>query len=515
VKAHLLHRDRDFDFGAALPPQHDDLVRDLELSTVLDTMAGGDTFVREVSTKVLLRPLTDPGEVTYRQDVLSDCVAHPEVIREMYALAGDALADKRGFWGLSSRLPQSILAGAVSQLEAFAERLETLRRIADDHVDEVRSEGVAALFAGLRSELDDEYLNSVNRHLRQLRFDRGELLSARLGRDSSGVDYVLRSSGKAPARWKERLGMQPRSSYSFSIAPRDEAGAQSLSDLSSRGINLVANAAARSSDHIGGYFAVLRAELAFYVGCLNLRDRLDAKGEPTTPPVPLAWDRRRFVCHGLCDVALACRSDERVVGNDVDAGDVPLVLVTGANSGGKSTFLRSVGQGQLMAQCGMFVAADNFESALFGGIFTHFIREEDPTMTSGRFDEELGRMSTIAERIRPGGLALFNESFAATNEREGSEIGRQVIRALVESDVTVVFVTHHYDLAHSFEADADRPVLFLRAERSRDFKLVAAPPLPTSFGEDLYHRAGGWLDEDRDGDGEPVSSSPLLSPPTP
>jgi DNA mismatch repair ATPase MutS len=51
-------------------------------------------------------------------------------------------------------------------------------------------------------------------------------------------------------------------------------------------------------------------------------------------------------------------------------------------------------------------------------------------MVSGRLDEELSRMSALADHIRPASLVLFNESFAATNEREGSEIGRQVVRAL-------------------------------------------------------------------------------------
>jgi hypothetical protein len=43
--------------------------------------------------------------------------------------------------------------------------------------------------------------------------------------------------------------------------------------------------------------------------------------------------------------------------------------------------------------------------------------------------------------------------------------------------------------------------LFLRAERqpdgSRNYKLTVKDPLPTSFGEDLYYRLGGWLEEDK------------------
>ena len=123
-------------------------------------------------------------------------------------------------------------------------------------------------------------------------------------------------------------------------------------------------------------------------------------------------------------------------------------------------------------------------------------------MTSGRLDEELARMSTIADDIGPRCLMLFNESFAATNEREGSEIARQVVRALLEAGVRVFYVTHQYDFAESFLLERSPSTLFLRAEREvaghRRFKLAVAEPLPTSFGEDLYLRLGGWLDEDDD-----------------
>lgn len=95
---------------------------------------------------------------------------------------------------------------------------------------------------------------------------------------------------------------------------------------------------------------------------------------------------------------------------------------------------------------------------------------------------------------------LFNESFAATNEREGSEIGRQVVRALLEAEITVFFVTHQFDFAESFHNPQADSTLFLRAERQldgqRSYKLAVAEALPTSFGEDVYYRLGGWLDND-------------------
>ena len=65
-------------------------------------------------------------------------------------------------------------------------------------------------------------------------------------------------------------------------------------------------------------------------------------------------------------------------------------------------------------------------------------------MTSGKFDEEFRRMSTIGRQVHQARL-LCNESFSATNEREGSEIATEIVRAMNEADVRVVFVTHLYE----------------------------------------------------------------------
>ena len=503
MKVYLLYRDRDFNFRADLPVGHDDLIADLELTTLLQAMGAGDKFLLEMSKKVLLAGLQDPEAIRYRQQVLADCLAQPEVIREMYAVAVSALKDKRQVWGYyggTYQTPSSNLSGAVSHLEAYVARLRQLRKIADDHAGKLRSDGLRTLLATLQRDLDDEYFEEISDHLKQLRFRAGVLISARLDRDNSGIDFVLRAPGNTRRRWTERLGIGPRSSYSFTLAPRDEAGGRILEDLTSRGINLVANAAAQSADHIGSYFTMLRAELGFYVACLNLADRLAAKRVPVAIPDPEPPSPPVFSCTDLRDTCLELQSQSPVVGNDVQAGGKSLVIITGANSGGKSTFLRSVGVAQLMMQCGLFVTAGSYRANVTRGISTHFIREEDAGMTSGRLDDELRRMSAIADHLGPHYLMLFNESFAGTNEREGSELGHQVVRALLDADIKVLFVTHRFELAERFRRQQPGATLFLRAERrpdgSRNYKLAAKDPLPTSFGEDLYYRLGDWLDGD-------------------
>jgi len=503
MKVHLLYPDQDFDFAARLPPGYEDLIQDLELPRLFTAMANGDKFLPEISARVLLTRVREPQAIRYRQQVLADCLAQPDVIRQMYAVAAAALEDKRHLWGGyggSFQNPSSNLSGAVSHLAAYVARLRELRQIADEHAGKFSSDGLRTLFATLHRDLDDGYFEEIDDHLRRLRFRSGVLISAQLGPDNSGTRFVLRAPEQARRAWTERLGIGPRTTYSFTISPRDEAGGQILTDFTNRGINQVANAAAQSADHIGSYFTVLRAELGFYVSCLNLADRLTAKGVPTTVPEPAEASSTMFSCADLRDACLELQSNRPVIGNDVQADGKSLVIITGANSGGKSTFLRSVGVAQLMMQCGLFVTAQSYRASPDAGISTHFTREEDPGMTSGRLDEELRRMSVIAGRLTPQSLVLFNESFAGTNEHEGSEIGYQIVRALLDAGVRIFFVTHRFSFADRIRRQCASVSLFLRAERRSDgrrtYRLTVKDPLPTSYGEDLYDQLGRWLDED-------------------
>ena len=496
MKAFLLYRDRDFDPKREPPRNADALTQDLDLNTLLDAMARGDPFLRDIACSALLASLTDLEAITYRQRAFEDCLVQPATVRRLYYLAVDALQVQRKVWGLWGSTPDAILYRSVKFLELLVESLKALRALATEAASEFQSEAFTRFFAMLQSELDDVYFREVAAHLRELKFPRGALLSAELGAGAKGVNYELR---RPPApRWTERIISTGRSSYSFRIAERDEAGFKALETMRGRGINLVANALAQSTDHILNFFTVLRTELAFYVGCLNLRERLLEHGEPLCLPTPLAPEQRALAACGLYDPCLALHHQDRsarVMGNDLGADGKNLIFITGANQGGKSTILRAVGLAQLMAQCGMFVAAESFGASVCHGLFTHFKREEDASMTSGKLDEELRRMSDIASGVTSHALLLCNESFASTNEREGSEIGRQVIRALTESAVRVIFVTHLFDLAQGFSAQRLTSALFLRAERQPDgqrtYRVVEGEPLPTSHGADTYQRVFG------------------------
>ncbi len=474
------------------------LTQDLELDTLWQVMADGDEFLFETAKRAVLSSLTDPDAIVYRQQVLSDCLEHPDVVHQLYDLAIQALDNERQVGGLWFRAsPNSVLHRSVQVLKLHLDVLRQLRRIADEQAASFRSAGFTRLFAMLAAELSDDYLQDVDRHLRELEFKRGVLQSAALGKGLKGRRYVVRTPREQ--RWTERLPFGGRpDSYSFTIPARDENGFKSLDEIRGQGINLVANAVAQAADHVKSFFSMLRLELAFYLGCLNLHGRLTGKGEPVSFPEPVPADQLSLTASGLYDVCLTLHVGDRVVGNDVTADGKSLVMITGANQGGKSTLLRGLGLAHLMMQAGMFTGAESFRASVASGFFTHYKREEDATMEGGKLDEELARMNQIANQITRHSILLCNESFASTNEREGSEIARQIVRAMLHRQIKVLFVTHMYDLAHGFHAQQPGTALFLRAGREPDgrrtFKLAEGEPLSTSYGKDSYQRIFGTVE---------------------
>lgn len=492
MKAFLMYPDRDFDAVQALPWNAESLIQDLELEIVFKTMAQGDDFLDQIARTALLSGLTDADLIRYRQDILQDCLRNPGIVRAIYRLPIESIENKHKRWmGIFSRYPGGILSSAVEMMRMFLDLLVRLRRIADKEANRFTSQGFTRFFAMIRQELDDDFFAEAEAHLKELKFRSGVLLGAQLGPGAEASRYILRKPDRNQP-WIKQLFASKLRECSFRLPPRDNAGARILSEIKDQGINRVANALAQSADHVDSFFDMLRTELAFYIGVINLHDRLTSIGAPAAMPMLAAASQRQHTFSGLYDASLALMTGRPAVGNDLTADGKEMLVITGANQGGKSTFLRSIGQAQLMMQSGMFVPAASFSANLCSGLATHYRREEDASMTSGKLEEELGRMSAIVDHIGPDALVLFNESFAATNEREGSEIARQIVDALLEKRIKIFFVTHLYAFARDFHERRSDEALFLRAERladgSRTFKIIEGEPLQTSFGEDLYRQ---------------------------
>jgi hypothetical protein len=490
MKAHLLFRDRDFDPSSPRPANEADLTADLALDGVLGAMAAGDRFLLATARSIILSPLDNPADIRYRQAVLADVIRNPGAVREIYGIAVEAIEREKHEWGFRAGDRPEASAVALGEGAPDLRRASpATSRTCDSAGDQFKSVGFRTLFDSLADEVGDEYLAEVERHLRRLDRNGGVLMSARLGDGNVGTGYVLRRPHRQSLR--ERI-LGDRSGYEFSIDGRDEGGTQALGELRARGVALAAISLGRSADHILSFFAMLRFELGFYLACSEPSRPAGPAGSIAVLPGSVGAGEVDLTARGLYDPCLCVAGVVPVVASDVDLAGKSLLVITGANRGGKSTFLRALGLAQLMMQSGMFVAADAFRANIATGVFTHYRREEDATMTRGKFDEELSRASAMVDAVGPAHwCSSTSPSPPPTSGRGRRSPDNSSMPSSIPASRSPTSRTCTSWPTRCGRRDGRTPNS-LRAERlpdgRRTFRLIEGEPLPTSHGVDLYRR---------------------------
>lgn len=230
----------------------------------------------------------------------------------------------------------------------------------------------------------------------------------------------------------------------------------------------------------------MKRQVMFLNGCAGFYNRCREKGMYFCMP-----DAEEKAADKLYELSLALQTLTMPVSNTVGFPSYRTIIVTGANQGGKSTFLRSLGIAQVMCQAGMYVPAKAYPLHAYQDIFPHFTRREDATMNMGKFEEELHRMGDILEKSKPDTLFLLNESFATTTEVTAYQIAMDLVHAGMETGRTIWMVTHITTFAKALFGEHNDAVLFLSAGRSVNegevrYRMIEKMPEDTSYGLELY-----------------------------
>lgn len=286
MKTFLMHPDRDFDAAPPAVKQPIPFARDIELGVLLNAAADGDRYLHDVMAAACTGAwANDAATVRYRQEILKDCLANPAVVRQFYAIAIEPFDSERSWdFSLYGRNASAMAGSAVRTLQSSLGILRRLRDTCSANAGGFTSPGFRQFFHTLERDLDDAYLEAVAADLNNLTFRKGVLLSAQVGDGGKGVGTMLRKPQPRDLSWLQAVLSPGGPGYTLQLHPRDNAGAQAFAELQNRGLSLISDALYQSAEHVLGFLEALRAELAFYVGCLNLKDRLDRIGEPIAFP---------------------------------------------------------------------------------------------------------------------------------------------------------------------------------------------------------------------------------------
>lgn len=525
---------------------------DLDVQRIVAAFSAHIDKQKEIYQTICLL-IQDPEVIYYRQDVLEDLLAHPMLVERLESLFPviDSLVQ---YAYRSKQGPESLqdVIWRMGELQNVVDCVQGLEDIFASIGNALNSKGLRLLrekVHALRSHPTVQHLaKELPEIMTTLRACASITIGVNLDASLRPVQAVLLSVHDKPFTDQSFLnklfgfqngqeGIAPLHSvpqrsvegpYALPIAPDLGWAVEPLmvplfADLSMVLKKTTAPIAKRLRQYTevqGRLFITLRRDLMFYLGAVRFIKSLQQRGLPVCRPeiAPMA-DRLCFVRDAYNpNLALRSLPQEKdlavgVITNHITMGPEGRILIlTGPNQGGKTTYMQGIGLVQLLAQVGCFVPGTRAEISPVDQILTHFPLEEQPEAETGRFGEEALRLGIIFDQVSRSSLVLLNESLSSTSSGENLYLAQDVVRILRRLGARVVYSTHLHELAGRVDAlnesvDGDSKIVSIvsspvdpgpadansevpAAAIQRTYKVAARPPLGQSYAREIAARYG-------------------------
>lgn len=481
------------------PAREPEFFRDLHLDRIVTSLVAGRAEYH--LEPLLYAPLTTAHAVDYRHAALRD-LEHPALVETVGAFADGMRAVRAG---LQRTAGHHRLQHRIAFLEAAGTYVRTVRSFADGLMTAPHtSTALAAL------------TDYVTCYVGSAAFEELEADAAGVQAGLRGAAYRLRVSDhrvtvSRPVPGErdyavdvaaaftafsqtDRSGRAKRAPERAELNPVEEAVAERVELLYPEAFAALERFCTRHDPFVDPGLGANDRQLQFYLAGLEWADRLRAAGLPLCLPEVSAVDHEIDVVDAF-DAALAQQrvwDRQPVVLNDVHlTGGERVLVVTGPNQGGKTTFARMVGQLAHLASLGLPVPGRSARLPLPDLILTHFERSELLGDLRGALEDDLVRLRAILAAATPRSLIILNEILTSTTVQDAALLSRRVLTEVMDRDCVCVCVTFLGELAELGPAvvslvsqvDPEDPTI-------RTFKVVRQPSGGPTYAEILARLHG-------------------------
>jgi DNA mismatch repair protein MutS len=423
--------------------------RDLNLDQIVEAITAG----RE---EYNLKPffyirLANPAAVTYRHEVMRDLENEPllqgikSFSSQMRSVRMHLTAAEKGYYKYQNE------AWFLDAAETYCEAVEKL--LHELHQYDPRSRGLLAFRAYLAEYAGATRFQALLQEAKKLKSQLSGIRYCLLIKGSSitvrnydsEIDYsaVIEETF---SRFKQGAVRDYRAKFP-AVSGMNHVEAMVLervARLNPEVFLALDEYCARNKSFVDGTIGDFDREVQFYVAYLEYAEAFKRAGLKFCYPQVSATCKNVSSRNGF-DLALAgklIRENSAVVCNDFSlTGGERILVVTGPNQGGKTTFARMFGQMHYLASLGCPVPGTEARLFLFDQLFTHFEREEDITTLRGKLEHDLVRIHRILQQATPNSLIIINEIFSSTTLKDAVHLGRRVMERISQLDLPCVCVT--------------------------------------------------------------------------
>jgi hypothetical protein len=500
--------------------------RDLDLNTLVRAMTWNRRY-ESVIFQTLAALVTDPEVITWRQQVLLDLLNNPPLLMRLRDLLPQITSLREGNPLLGGRQRSLLLATSdrLAELDLYVTLVQNIAAALNEAQLEAPAMGL--LRDHLDNLLEQDHFERLRQELPELRAPLESIASLTIGvnldtqlHPESAVLLAVndRKIGDMPSLLERLIGVGSGDNLEKGIAPlhqlpreRDQRVLTPLFQDLDRLLNQVAQPVARAlyqySRVSSSTLIALEHELGFFVGAAEFIRELQDRGITFCKPEPLPADDRTTDIHELTNINLAITKHMNPTASNLSfdaAGRI--AILTGPNSGGKTTYLQAVGLAQVLFQAGLLVPAERARLSPVDRLLTHFPRLE--TQQQGRLAEEASRLRDIFQHASAHSLVLLNETFSSTSSSEAMYLAQDILCGLRSIGVRGVYATHFVELVDHIDSmrqtvtgSSELFSLVAGVRQTEDgrvvptFEITRGSPLGRSYAQEIARRHGISLEQ--------------------